>query len=80
MVAATANVHSLSAGIPALEEMSKRLAEDHSNAQLLARGLASLPNVDISPDLVCHGSCMEFGRCAKQALWISILNKNHVLL
>ncbi|KAK9917320.1 hypothetical protein WJX75_003117 [Coccomyxa subellipsoidea] len=46
-------------GIPALEEMSKRLAEDHSNAQLLARGLASLPNVDISPDLV-HTNIVVF--------------------
>lgn len=80
MVAATANVHSLIAGILSLEKMSKRLAEDHSNAQFLARGLASLPNVDINLDLVRHGSCMEFGRFAKQAVWISYLNKSYALL
>jgi threonine aldolase len=35
------------AGLIALEEMSKRLAEDHVNARFLAESLAELPQVDI---------------------------------
>ena len=37
------------AGIVALETMIERLAEDHDNARLLARGLASIPGVSIDP-------------------------------
>lgn len=37
------------AGLIALEEMVDRLAEDHANARLLARGLASLPGIAIDP-------------------------------
>jgi threonine aldolase len=33
----------------ALEQMPARLAEDHANAKLLARGLAELPGVSIDP-------------------------------
>jgi threonine aldolase len=33
------------AGIVALETMIDRLAEDHANAQVLARGLATIPSV-----------------------------------
>ena len=40
------------AGIVALEKMTKRLAEDHENAQLLARGLAEIPGVQIDPEKV----------------------------
>src|ERR1051325_6326658 len=40
------------AGIIALEKMTKRLAEDHANAQLLARGLAEIPGVRIDPETV----------------------------
>jgi threonine aldolase len=40
------------AGIIALEKMTKRLAEDHKNAQLLARGLAEIPGVQIDPEKV----------------------------
>lgn len=40
------------AGIIALEKMIKRLAEDHENAQLLARGLAEIPGVQIDPEKV----------------------------
>jgi threonine aldolase len=40
------------AGIYALECMVDRLAEDHENAKLLARGLASLPMVDLDADSV----------------------------
>ncbi len=40
------------AGIVALEEMVKRLAEDHDNAQYLARGLAELSGVRIDPEKV----------------------------
>jgi threonine aldolase len=35
------------AGLIALEEMPKRLHEDHGNARLLAEGVAALPKVDI---------------------------------
>lgn len=37
------------AGIVALETMVERLAEDHENARLLARGLASIPGIVIDP-------------------------------
>jgi threonine aldolase len=40
------------AGIYALECMVDRLADDHANAKLLARGLASLPMVDLDPESV----------------------------
>ena len=35
------------AGLIALEEMPKRLHEDHANARLLAEGVGALPMVDI---------------------------------
>src|SRR5215470_10239553 len=40
------------AGLIALEEMPKRLHEDHANARLLADGLAKIPNLKISPEKV----------------------------
>ncbi len=40
------------AGIVALQEMTERLADDHANAQRLAKGLASIPVIDIDPQLV----------------------------
>jgi threonine aldolase len=40
------------AGIIALEKMTGRLAEDHANAQLLARGLAEIQGVQIDPEKV----------------------------
>lgn len=40
------------AGIVALEHMVERLAEDHANARLLARGLAALPAIQVHPDRV----------------------------
>jgi threonine aldolase len=40
------------AGIIALEKMTKRLAEDHANAQLLVRGLAEIQGVKIDPEKV----------------------------
>jgi threonine aldolase len=40
------------AGVYALDCMVDRLAEDHENAKLLARGLAELPMVDLDPDSV----------------------------
>jgi threonine aldolase len=40
------------AGVVALEKMTTRLAEDHANAQLLARGLAELSGVRIDPEKV----------------------------
>jgi threonine aldolase len=38
------------AGIVALEKMTRRLAEDHANAQLLARGIAGIPGLKIDPE------------------------------
>jgi len=40
------------AGLIALEEMPKRLSEDHSNARFLAESLAALPQVEIDPTTV----------------------------
>jgi threonine aldolase len=40
------------AGIIALEKMTRRLAEDHENARVLARGLASIPGVKIDSERV----------------------------
>ena len=40
------------AGLIALEESPKGLAEDHANAKLLAEGLAALPGVKIDPEKV----------------------------
>jgi threonine aldolase len=39
-------------GIVALEKMTKRLSDDHANAQLLARGLAETPGIKIDPEKV----------------------------
>lgn len=38
------------AGVVALEKMTGRLAEDHANAQLLARGIAGIPGLKIDPE------------------------------
>jgi threonine aldolase len=40
------------AGITALQEMVDRIADDHKNAQRLARGIAGLPNLAIEPERV----------------------------
>jgi threonine aldolase len=40
------------AGLIALEESPKGLAEDHANAKLLAEGLAGLPGIKIDPEQV----------------------------
>jgi threonine aldolase len=37
------------AGIVALDMMVERLADDHTNAQRLAKGLADLPGIDMDP-------------------------------
>ena len=48
------------AGVYALENMVERLAEDHDNAQQLAKGLTSMPGFEIDPErvrtniLFCH--------------------------
>ena len=36
-------------GLIALEEMTKRLGEDHANAKLLAEGLSRIPGIEIDP-------------------------------
>jgi threonine aldolase len=41
------------AGLIALEEMPKRLGEDHANARFLAERLAKLTGIDIDPAKVC---------------------------
>ena len=40
------------AGLIALEEMPKRLHEDHANARLLADALAKIPTLGINPEKV----------------------------
>jgi len=40
------------AGLIALEEMPKRLAEDHENAKLLAEGIAQIPGIALDPATV----------------------------
>lgn len=40
------------AGLIALEEMPKRLEEDHSNAKFLAEGLAKFPGIALEPSTV----------------------------
>jgi threonine aldolase len=40
------------AGLIALEEMPKRLEEDHANAKLLAEGIAKLPGIALDPTTV----------------------------
>jgi threonine aldolase len=40
------------AGIVALEEMIDRLAVDHQNAQMLAKGLAEIPGIEVDRDLI----------------------------
>jgi threonine aldolase len=37
------------AGLWALENMVERLAEDHENAQVLGRGLAKIPGIELAP-------------------------------
>ena len=38
------------AGVYALDNMVERLVEDHDNAQRLAKGLASIPGIEIDPE------------------------------
>ena len=45
------------AGIVALDSMVERLADDHANAQRLARGLAGLPGVALDPGAVETNIC-----------------------
>ena len=40
------------AGLLALREMTQRLAEDHATAKQLAKGLATMPHIEINPDVV----------------------------
>ncbi|MFO1532440.1 MAG: low specificity L-threonine aldolase [Thermoplasmatota archaeon] len=44
--------HMAAAGIVALDTMVERLAEDHANAKVLAKGLAALPGIRIDPAAV----------------------------
>ena len=47
------------AGLIALEKMSKRLGTDHSNAEVLANGLAEQPLIDLDPKDV-HSNIIVF--------------------
>ena len=40
------------AGLVALDEMIERLADDHAHARLLAEGLATIPGIVVSPEIV----------------------------
>jgi threonine aldolase len=63
------------AGIYALEHMVDRLADDHANAKILARGLAELPMVELDPESIdtnivifgVRGDAMGFARSMKRA-------------
>jgi threonine aldolase len=63
------------AGVYALDHMVDRLAEDHENARLLARGLAELPMVDLDPTSIdsnivifdVRGDWLGFARALKNA-------------
>jgi threonine aldolase len=63
------------AGVYALDRMVERLAEDHANARVLARGLAALPMVDFDADTVdsnlvifgVRGDWLGFSRAVKGA-------------
>jgi threonine aldolase len=63
------------AGVYALQNMVDRLADDHANAKLLARGLAELPMVDLDPMTVdtnlvifdVRGDWLGFSRAVKAA-------------
>lgn len=59
------------AGIVALDSMITRMAEDHSNAQRLAKGLSAIPGISIFPDKlptnlvffdICDGDPAELSR------------------
>lgn len=63
------------AGVYALDRMVGRLPDDHGNAQLLARGLAELPMVELDPAAVdtnivifgVQGDWLGLARAMKQA-------------
>src|SRR5579871_1027653 len=46
------------AGIVALEQMVERMAEDHENSKLLARGLADYPQIDVQVERVVTNMVM----------------------
>ena len=46
------------AGIVALEQMVERMAEDHENSMLLARGLADYPQIDVQVERVVTNMVM----------------------
>jgi threonine aldolase len=74
------------AGLVALEETPPRLAEDHANARLLAKGLAAIPGVTIDPAKVVTNIVIfqvakpaELVECAKaQGVLISAIGGSRV--
>jgi threonine aldolase len=76
------------AGIVALEQMVDRLAEDHENLQLLAQGLAEVPQIDIHAEhmvtniLVFHvrNAQGQLGSEADAARFIAQVREHGVLL
>ncbi|MBI5284775.1 MAG: threonine aldolase, partial [Chloroflexi bacterium] len=63
------------AGVYALEHMVERLADDHANAKVLARGISELPMVELDPESVdtniviygVRGDAVGFVRAMKRA-------------
>ena len=51
------------AGLISLHDMPQRLHEDHANAQLLAKGLARIPGIELDPDVV-HTNIIVFDLAA----------------
>lgn len=54
------------AGIVALEQMVDRMAEDHENSKLLARGLVDYPQIDVNVERVVTNMVMFSVRNARQ--------------
>lgn len=54
------------AGVVALEQMVERMAEDHENSKLLARGLADYPQIEVNVERVVTNMVMFSVRNARQ--------------
>ena len=54
------------AGVVALEQMVERMAEDHENSKLLARGLADFPQIEVNVERVVTNMVMFSVRNARQ--------------
>lgn len=70
------------AGLIALEKMPQRLAEDHENAQILARQLAEVPGLKLNPEKVVTNIlvCDISGTKTNSAEFASLLKDKGVLI